>query len=502
MAREKRYAFSVPTCLVIALLCLASIATRWLAVAHVVDTEREQAIESAMQADANLAIAFEQDLIRTLKAAEQVAAFAREGYLLHGKAPDIRGWIKDHTIRERMFTILSVVDAQGRIIVSTEDTPPGVNYSDRNFFMAQQHATEDKLYVSRAVFGRVSHQWRIPMSLRITLDGGGFGGVVVIAIDPAYLTHFYQHTAKASQTDTLVQVLGADGYTRGSQIGGTMGFDHDARAQPWFVRAKTHPVGQFVTDLPDRIPRIISYRTLDQYPLMVVLGTPLDQAVAGTSKRHNRYWIAAGLTTLALLAVAGLLTIILARQRASTLALLASEARLTHATRHDALTGLPNRVLFQERCQRALATAQRHRHLIAILYLDLDSFKSVNDEYGHAAGDELLQQAAQRLLQKVRASSQDTVARFGGDEFAILLDDLHARADTERIIRNILTALSEPFTIKGTKTKVQLSASIGAVEYPQHGNTLDMLMGHADAAMYAAKKAGKNQFMWWSPTTT
>ncbi|MGB3836757.1 diguanylate cyclase domain-containing protein [Castellaniella sp.] len=500
MAHEKRHAFSVPTCLLIALLSLASIATLWLAVSHVVDTEREQAIESTMQADANLAIAFEQDLIRTLKAAEQVAAFARKSYLLHGKAPDIRGWIKDHTIREHMFTILSVVDAQGRIIASTQDTPPEVNYSDRDFFTTQQHTKEDILFISRAVFGRVSHQWRIPMSLRTTLPDGSFGGVTVIAIDPAQLTHFYRHTAQPRHAQqTLIQVLGTDGYTRGSQIGNTLDFDDDARSLPWFVRAKTHPIGQFITDLPDRISRIISYRTLSQYSMMVVFGTPLDEAMTQASIRHNRYWIATGLATLAVVAMAILLTLVLARQRAGTLSLQASEARLAHAARHDALTGLPNRVLFQERCQRALATAQRHRRLVAILYLDLDGFKSVNDEYGHASGDTLLKQAAQRLLQQVRATSQDTVARFGGDEFAILLDDLHARADTERVIRDILAALSEPFTIKGTK--VQLSASIGAVEYPQHGNTLDMLMGHADAAMYAAKKAGKNQFMWWSPTT-
>ena len=120
MGPEQRYAFNKPLCFVIAMLSLAVMAVIWLAVLQLIRGERDQAIDAAIRANSNLTIAFEQDLFRTLKAAEQVAAFVREGYVRHGVAPDLERWVKDHVIREDMFTIISVVDPQGSISASTQ----------------------------------------------------------------------------------------------------------------------------------------------------------------------------------------------------------------------------------------------------------------------------------------------------------------------------------------------------------------------------------------------
>lgn len=495
MGPEQRYAFTRPLCFISALLCLLVIGSIWLIVLQRIDTERERAVEAAMRANSNLSMAFEQNIFRTLKAAEQVAAFAREGYLQHGTPPDLHHWVQNHVIREDIFTIVSLVDEHGTILASTQETAPNVNYADREFFLAQRRTASDTLYISRPVLGRISKAWRIPLSLRIPCLDGSFGGVVVMAIDPAHLTNFYQESEL--NTSDLLEVTGLDGYTRGRKIGRQTSFNQDARTLPWFIRHNTAPTGTFVDDGEiDGIRRIVSYRGLSGYPLIVTVGTAYDEAIAPSLQRRTTYLLTTSvISMLVLLSTTGMILGV-ARQQAITLALEASRRELTHAAQHDALTGLPNRILFHERCLRALESARRHNTLVAILYLDLDGFKEVNDQNGHVTGDELLQQVAKRLTRHTRATSEDTVARLGGDEFAIMLNGLSSKEDGERIILAILAALARPYILSGTE--VQISASIGAVLYPQHGTDLDTLIGRADTAMYATKHAGKNQFLWWT----
>ena len=171
------------------------------------------------------------------------------------------------------------------------------------------------------------------------------------------------------------------------------------------------------------------------------------------------------------------------------------EARLAHDARHDALTGLPNRLLFQDRFTQVLDSARRHGWRAAVLYLDLDGFKAVNDLHGHAAGDLLLRQVAQRLQGCVRA--EDTVSRFGGDEFGLVLATADAADDCAQVAAKVLHVLALPFDLDGVR--VQVSASVGAALFPDHGDDIATLVARADSAMYAAKKAGKNRFCYYAP---
>lgn len=163
------------------------------------------------------------------------------------------------------------------------------------------------------------------------------------------------------------------------------------------------------------------------------------------------------------------------------------EARLSHAALHDALTGLPNRVMFHDRFSQVLESARRHDRYAGVLFLDLDGFKAVNDRRGHAQGDVLLQQVAQRLLACVRA--EDTVARFGGDEFGIVLATVRQAHDCETVACKVVDALSMPFELQGEMAHI--SVSVGAALYPLHGTDVTSLLAHADHAMYAAKRLGK-----------
>lgn len=164
------------------------------------------------------------------------------------------------------------------------------------------------------------------------------------------------------------------------------------------------------------------------------------------------------------------------------------ESQIAHLAFHDALTGLPNRALFDDRLALALARCRRDGGSLAVLFLDLDRFKNINDTLGHHAGDRLLQAVADRLRDTVR--EEDTIARVGGDEFLVLtagISETDARMLAEKILRAVTT---EPFSIQGTSLRV--TASIGVSIYPEHGTEPEGLVRSADDAMYAVKAAGRN----------
>lgn len=159
--------------------------------------------------------------------------------------------------------------------------------------------------------------------------------------------------------------------------------------------------------------------------------------------------------------------------------------RIQHLAHHDSLTGLPNRLLFNDRLSQAISLARRNSRTFALLYLDLDRFKPVNDTLGHQAGDELLQDAARRLLRQVRES--DTVARVGGDEFAVILENVNGRGNVTAIAEKIVAAIARPFHLQRLKQDVAIGASIGVAIYPDDAQEHDALIKLADAAMYDAK---------------
>lgn len=171
------------------------------------------------------------------------------------------------------------------------------------------------------------------------------------------------------------------------------------------------------------------------------------------------------------------------------------ESTIRYQASHDQLTGLPNRSLFYDRLSLALANLQRQGELLAVMFLDLDRFKLINDTLGHAAGDQLLQSMAQRLQGCLRQG--DTLARWAGDEFTILLSQISS-TDAARIAQRILDALNEPFQIQGQELHVK--ASIGITLAPYDGEDVEMLLKNADTAMYRAKQQGKNNYQLYAPS--
>lgn len=170
------------------------------------------------------------------------------------------------------------------------------------------------------------------------------------------------------------------------------------------------------------------------------------------------------------------------------------EEHLKKMAHYDVLTGLPNRALFHDRLHQAVSEALRRQSRLAILFVDLDNFKPVNDTLGHDMGDLLLQQAAGRLRECVRES--DTVARMGGDEFTIIIADVQESEDATIVAAKVLASLAAPFVLKDRECII--GASIGVAVYPDHGSDPEILIKHADAAMYIAKEQGRNRYHFYS----
>nr|WP_320009952.1 diguanylate cyclase [uncultured Desulfobulbus sp.] len=170
-----------------------------------------------------------------------------------------------------------------------------------------------------------------------------------------------------------------------------------------------------------------------------------------------------------------------------------SRSHLYQLAHHDNLTGLPNRLLFRDRLNQAVSKAERNRTGVAVLFLDLDKFKTINDTLGHDVGDELLQEVAKRLQRQGRQS--DTVARLGGDEFVFVLEDIHEQRDAGVVAEKIMTALVKP--IQTREHQIRASTSIGIALYPEDAETIDEVIKCADLALYAAKEIGRSNYQFF-----
>jgi diguanylate cyclase (GGDEF)-like protein/PAS domain S-box-containing protein len=170
------------------------------------------------------------------------------------------------------------------------------------------------------------------------------------------------------------------------------------------------------------------------------------------------------------------------------------EEEIHYLAYHDPLTHLPNRMLFRDRVQQAIAQAQRTQSKLALMFIDLDGFKAVNDMHGHNNGDTLLQQVAERMRICVRAG--DTVARLGGDEFTVLLREVKGEGSVERVAQKLLDVAKQPYDLE-SEHPASVSFSIGISVYPQDGDNFDALLSRADHAMYEAKQGGKNRYIFF-----
>jgi len=593
----------------IVLFSAALIALLWTVVLLEQRAGREEVIAAAVRQNTNLAVAYEEHIVRTLKGLDGALLFIRHEYRRLGRKMDIAKYVREGIIDERLFSIISVLDEFGNIILSSKPAPP-TNYADREHFRIHQlRRMQDTFYIDGPVLGRISKAWLIPMSRRLIKRDGSFGGTIVISVDPGYFTGFYQKTDIGAQG--VVLLVGLDGITRARRVGNALSFGDDLSNSTLLKRRTQGDAGQFLSQgAVDGVPRYVSYRTLSGYPLMVAIGAAQDEVLADFMRNRSRDYGLALLLSVVIAGFAGILVVTLSRQNQASIALAASEERFratferaaigivhtsldrrflqvnqkfcdmlgytrdelvgmpsnsfTHpddrnyeghyrqqllsgemdsvaAERRyvrkderiiwtnrtvslvrdhegrplyflrivedvterkrleaelrelattDMLTGLPNRRAFIARLEAEHARMKRFAgQQAAVLILDLDYFKSVNDTHGHPGGDAVLRQVAAVIRDEIR--QVDMCSRLGGEEFAVLLTGATlaaAREFAERLRREIAA-----LTIMHEGRAITVTASIGVTALQAGDDNADAALLLADRALYRAKDVGRDR---------
>lgn len=444
----------------------------------------------------------------------------------------LRAWLGErHAVNPLFSQGLLVVDRAGIVLADYPPVPGrvGMSFADRDYF---QPAMQGGFAIGRPVFGRASRVPILPMAMPLR-DRAGAVQAILVGVSALQSANFIQalystrvgasgglvlvsprdHLFIGSSTDPAItlQPTPAPGVHqqhdramqgfRGVGIGSNGGGVDELAAiasvpsSGWFVVARimTSEVFAPIT----RLRHFIAITTAILVPIfLLIMGLglrfqlrPLRHA-AQHAERMTRGEIPLAPLPLIRRDEVGHLTAafngVLAR-------LLASRAELEHSAHHDGLTGLPNRQLLADRMAQALGRARRGERQVALLFLDLDGFKSINDRWGHSAGDAALCEVAVRLGAVLRC--EDTLARVGGDEFVILLTDINDRADgvVEVVANKCLDVFQSPFFIHGQRCR--LGTSIG-IAISRGECALDELLRAADAAMYRAKEAGRGCFCW------
>ena len=425
------------------------LAGTWVAVAFSLVTSRQHELDDASSESRNLMVAFREEIGLILGGVEaEMNKIAQQMRRERGNF-DLYDWGRENVLVLPGMAQATFAGPDGKVRSTTVDRrPSATNLSDREHFRIHLDGKFHGLYFGQPILGRISFGAPfLPISRRVEAVDGTFLGVLVIVLSPGALTTLHKSIdlgahgviTLAGLDHLILARFSADSPDGTKGIGASVAGDTrpdniKENAEGWYVRPS--PI--------DGITRVYSYGRVGNYPLVVTVGLDLDHALAE--------WRSYAAVIVALVLAASLLLIGFAAQLIRQVfrdASAASAARqeITHTAEHDFLTGLPNRMLLNDRIGQAIAMAQRRKNRLAVLFLDLDGFKHVNDSLGHAAGDRLLQSVAKRLVGCVRGS--DTVSRQGGDEFVALLSEVRDREDAAITAKKMLQAVAEVHSIDG-----------------------------------------------------
>lgn len=388
-----------------------------------------------------------------------------------------------------------VLDASGSIVAWTRDpAEPKPHLNDRGYFQAHVWVTDDKPFLSSPDVARITDgPTFVAMSRAIRSPEGQFLGVIAVAIRLEELAELLSGvtewetgmtTVLADQHGRLILRRPFVPYQPGQVLESIAAYRGNVPDRDSFVL-----VSPF-----DGNERRVSFERVQDWPWLAFVGSDLSAVYADIARYARAEAIRLAVSIALVTVLMGFLGWLTWRRMQSEQRLIddiiqrkAIEKRLEWQANHDALTELPNRKLFYDRFTMTLQRCERYQYGAALIYIDLDGFKAVNDRWGHAMGDALLMDVARRLLKAVRSS--DTVARLAGDEFVVLAEQCD-RAQAKALAEKLRRTLMDPL-ITGGET-IPMSASLGYVVVSEDGTDMDTLMNAADRAMYRAKNAGKN----------
>lgn len=410
-------------------------------------------------------------------------------------------------IPEAQANSLRIIDAQGKVLFSAgkSEAVPNVDVADRNYFLKQKNNHETGMVLSEPILSKFTQKWLFTLSRRISNPDGSFAGLIQTAMRADYFESSFKSIDVGPHGN--IALFSADFHlvARHPAINEQLGKVFDLKEIKQGLELNQVMGFYKAYSRVDNTLRLFHYHKIDNLPLVVVIGIAPEDFL--------RSWIEkAWIYTVSLIILAlEVLALIYVQRKISRENVVLLEQTVTDRTHelanintkleqavhtaqqqatHDVLTGLPNRAFLEERMAQAIAKAKRQKDMLGVVFMDLDDFKEINDQFGHDHGDMLLQQLAIALQKSIRAS--DTVVRFGGDEFIILVEDAPCPSDVTTVVEQLFTCLRKTFQIGSYQAYV--TGSCGIAIYPQDGESYQELIKHADAAMYCAKESGRNRF--------
>ncbi len=494
MIRIARSLLAKPALFIFAGICI-TLATTGITAVSLYQMRRD-AMTQARDAAKNLALSLQKETehnldICQLAMQDVVTSMKTPGTLqLTADARHLVAFSAAKNVRE--LGAIFAADASGNSLLDSRwILPPKLNVSERDYFQVQQQQKGAGLYLSKPFISSLGSagQPSIALSLRLEDDNGRFAGIVAGTLRLSYFHQLFKDSILGAHgTLTLLRtdgtVLMRQPY-HPDDIGRSLAGGHS------FAKLVQSDHGTYVdVAVIDQVERMYSFRRIGNYPLVMVVGLATEDIYAEWRKRA----FAIGIVTAILDALTIMLCLMFSGQLRRRYAM---EHQLRKLAWFDALTGLPNRAQLNRELLRILTDAARSASQSAVLFIDLDRFKRVNDTQGHGAGDEVLCEIARRLRDCVRG--EDVVGRLGGDEFLAVLQncDVHRAA---QVAGRILQALYQPISVNTKiETSITLSASVGVALYPHDGQDADTLLRNADMAMYKAKSTGRNQVHFYAP---
>ncbi|OAB49605.1 diguanylate cyclase [Pseudomonas thivervalensis] len=463
----------------------------WSGTLYLIKVEQARAQQAIAEASLEIGATYEAQILRAMREIDQTLKLVKYTYESERESNPLPTLEARGLLPSPYLFDVSVVDASGRVIASTQPSEAGSRMGQTE---PKPLGADTALSISRPWKSPATGEWKLRFSRRFDGSDGAFSGVARVDVDAAYFVSSYD-TSKLGNHG-LLGLLGIDGIFRarrsGEEISAGDQIDYAAVVPDTENTQAVRAINAW-----DGVQRYTSARQLYDFPLAVIVGLSEDEQLAAVNQQARIYlWRAAG-GSLGLVLLAGLLArmswqLVQSRLRAGEAKIAYAES-VEYLAYHDGLTTLPNRSLFSKLLSQSISEARRYHRQLAVLFLDLDRFKQVNDTLGHDAGDQLLKEVAQRLKACLRAS--DTVARMGGDEFVILLPELSEDNDVTTTAQKILGAIARPFNLQGQEFRV--TASVGISVFPQDGLDEQTLKKNADIAMYQAKQCGKNNFQFY-----
>lgn len=373
---------------------------------------------------------------------------------------------------------VGIIDADGYLSYSSLGTADRIYLGDREHFKVHLDRTDDGLFISKPVLGRVSQQWSIQFSKPIRAQGQ-LRGVFVLSVSTAYL-HDKLVTLQLGLNDTI-SILRTSGEFLARDRNQQEALRNPVPGDRPYIAADPGTSGFFTTSSSvDRVERMFHWIRLSDYPVVISLGlseqdilSPVDAAITQDKLRGL-------LATASLWCMAIGMILLMSRMMMQAERKMAFE----HAAHHDSLTGLKNRAGLIDGLDAMIIAAAGPNASFWVLFMDLDGFKPINDLHGHAVGDEILCAVGQRLSGCVRHG--DLVARMGGDEFVVISQSAHSESEAQALADRIHATLASPIQIGAHRLTVGIS--IGMAQYPRDGASTDELLAKSDQAMYADKR--------------